>query len=150
MRAEPNSRDGVSRHPDPAETPRVIVEPAAISYLLRVATSGPLRAPLPADDATAIGHPLPDALAIDPEVWVAWCIAGLHVAARLKLGQVPDDEHDSWLEVVGDAAKRALTILVMRRAGGNITHAAESLRTSRGALRKRLHRHGLHPWPRRS
>ena len=123
---------------EPTKILRVVVEPAAIVYLLRVATVGPLRAPRADEDIAFLGGPLPDTMVIDPDMWLAWCIAGLHVSARLELGRDPNDENESWLEVVGDAAKCALTTLVMRRAGGNITHAAESLRTSRSALRRRL------------
>jgi len=97
-----------------------------------------------------MGHPLPDTMTIDAGAWVAWCLAGLQACGRLELGQEPDDEdeHASWLEVVGETAKRVVTVLAMRRVGGNISRAAEGLRTSRRALRDRLKDAGLYPWPR--
>lgn len=129
-------------------THRVAVAPAAVLVLLRAAVGSPLLAPLPDEDAGIMGRPLPDAMAIDASAWVAWCLAGLHTCERLDLRQDPDDDGTSWLDVVGEDAKRVASVLAMRRAGGNTSHAATGLRTSRRALRERLRAAGLHPWPR--
>jgi len=129
---------------------RVAVAPAAVLALLRAVVGSPFLARLPDEDAGTMGRPLPNAMVIDVGAWVAWCLAGLHVCARLELGRDPDDEdeHTSWLEVAGEAAKRVVTVLAMCREGGNISHAAAGLRTSRRALRDRLKDANLYPWPR--
>lgn len=133
--------------PTPAPT-RVAVAPAAVLALLRAAVGSPFLAPLPDEDAGTMGDPLPDAMAIDAGAWVAWCLAGLHVFERFDVGQEPDVEAPSWLDVIGDVAKRVVTVLAMRRMSGNLSHAALGLRTSRRVLRERLKAAGLHPWPR--
>jgi hypothetical protein len=127
---------------------RVAVAPASILALLRAATGSHLLAPLPDEGAATMGHPLPAAMVIDAGAWVAWCIGGLQACERLDLGQKPDGEAASWIEVIGETAKRVVTVLAMRRAAGNITRAAAGLRTSRRALRERLKDASLHPWPR--
>lgn len=137
-------------NPDWTPKPRrVAVATAPIVALLRAAVGSPLLASLPDEDAGTMGQPLPDVMAIDAGAWVAWCLAGLHACERLEFGKDPDgaDEHTSWPEVIGEAAKRVVTVLAMRRAGGNISHAAEALRASRRALRERLKEAGLYPWP---
>lgn len=137
------------RHMEPTPVPpRVAVAPAAVLALLRAAVGSPFLAPLPDEDAGTMGDPLPDAMAIDAGAWVAWCLAGLHVFERFEAGQEPDVEAPSWLDVIGDVAKRVMAVLVMRRMSGNLSHAALGLRASWRALRERLKAAGLHPWPR--
>ena len=136
-------------HSKSTRTPhRVAITPAPILALLRAAVGSPLLAPLPDEDAATMGRPLPSSMEIDVGAWVAWSLAGLDVCARLELGRDPDeDEQTSWLEVASEAARRVVTVLAMRRAGGNISRAAAGLRTSRRALRDRLKAMGLYPWP---
>lgn len=126
---------------------RAVVEPEALLQLLRAVLGWPIRAPLPDEAAATMGRPLPDVLTIDPGLWLAWCTAGLQLAAHLDLDGKPDDEGHSKLKEASDAAKRVVTALAMLRAGGNITYAATSLGTSRVGLRKVLRREGMHPWP---
>lgn len=137
------------RHVERITTPpRVAVAPAAVLALLRAAVGSPLLMPLPDEDAATMGHPLPSTMAIDAGAWVAWCLAGLRACERLDLGQEPDGKDTSWIEAICETAKRMVTVLAMRRVGGNISHAAAGLRTSRRALRDRLKAANLHPWPR--
>ncbi len=138
-RAAVNQGDHVPR--------RVTVAPPTILALLRMAVGSPVLAPLTDEGAGTMRH-LPAMMVIDADAWVAWCIAGLRGCERLHLGQAPDDEGTSWLKVFGDEAKRVVMVLAVRRANGNLSHAAAALRTSRRALRERLKEAGLYPWQR--
>jgi hypothetical protein len=124
---------------------RVVVVPAMVITMLRaVVGSSPLE-PLPDEHAATMGRPFPDAMGIDAGAWVAWCLAGLYVCERFGLADQPDGA-GSWIDAIGETAKRLVTVLAMRRAEGSIPRAARDVRATRRALGASLRRFGLSPW----
>ena len=103
---------------------------------------------MPAADESRLAIP-----AVDVEVWIAWVFAGLRACAlpRDTEGKDTDEakEHRRWMppmDVLVAEARTVAIVIAMRRHGGNITHAAESLKTSRRALREALKRFKIYPW----
>jgi hypothetical protein len=112
--------------------------PAEIATILRAVVGLPPDEAMPGELAASLGRSLPAAVhAVDVEGWIAWCLVGLLVFG---------DERPAMRRARTEA-HRVLAVLAMIRTGGNITHAAKGLGTSRRVLRERLKGAGLYPWP---
>ena len=75
---------------------------------------------------------------LDCDAWLAWARAGLQLFASETLPTMRAVKNEAW---------RATLVVGMARHGGNITQLANTLGTSRRALRERLKAAGLYAEP---
>lgn len=108
--------------------------------------------PSDGEDAVAARRPAPRS--VDASAWIGWALAGLYACALPS--ELAEDEDDGstrqrgpWVppirRVVAEA-RRVAVVVAMHRHGGNLSHAATALGTSRRALRATLKGAGLYPW----
>jgi DNA-binding NtrC family response regulator len=95
---------------------------------------------------------------VDAAAWIGWALAGLYACAlpgENAEGENAEGEDAEarrggpWvppIRVMVREARRVAVVVAMHRHGGNITHAAEALGTSRRSLRDTLKTAGLYPW----
>ncbi len=108
-----------------------------IATLRHVMRLGPRR-PVPGERAASVGRAFPPIVEdLDAAAWIAWCLTGLLVCSQGAL----------TMSVAKAEAKRVVIAVAMLRADGNISAAADALRTSRKVLRENLRGAGLYPWP---
>lgn len=92
--------------------------------------------------------------AVDATAWIAWALAGLYACALPSTNPGGEDDGEPtrrgpWapsIRTMVREARRAAVVVAMHRHGGNLTHAATALGTSRRALRDTLKTAGLYPW----
>lgn len=105
--------------------------------MLRWSVGLPPHETAPGELAVVRGRTLPSRVnGVDTGAWVAWSAAGLLLFSRKP--------YPSIKEVLTEA-RRVLLCLVVERMGGNITHSAALLRTSRRAMRTHLRAAGAEP-----
>ena len=132
---DPPIRAGVDAVPD-----RIEHDPVAPT-LRAVVDLGTFEPRLRSGSAWTPQFELPDAARLDGQGWILWCLVGLGLFAdRTTLPTA----RDCTTEAAG-----MLAGLAMHRFDGNITRAAEALKTSRRALRERLRVCGMYPWDER-
>lgn len=97
-------------------------------------------------------------LRLDVDAWLVWAEAGLALFVTSSSAEAGEEESEeqrgvrcsampSLNAIIGEARRIAI-VVAMVRSGGNLSHAAEELGTSRSALRVQLRAAGLYPWDR--
>ena len=115
---------------------RMDVDVAAMLTILRAWLGLPLDRPVPGERAAVRGRALvPVAEQVDVGAWFAWSVVGLCLFSSVS---------EPGLREAEGEARRLLLALAMEREGGNITHVADRVRTSRRAARERLKEYGLY------
>ena len=85
---------------------------------------------------------------IDSDAWIAWSLVGLNLFGKASKDLDGSSSSPTAVELrtIEQEARRVLVVLTMIRVDGNLTYAAQALRTSRRSLRCYLQAFGLYPW----
>ncbi len=109
---------------------------APVLRVLRELLGVPVHAAAPGEAAAHRGRGLPTVVeAVDSGAWIAWSLVGIQLFSGDGLPSI---------HTTTDEARRVLLALAMERTGGNITHIAAALGTSRRAVRGGLKAMGLY------
>ena len=107
----------------------------------------------PTDGEGTVDATRPAPRAVDAAAWIGWALAGLYACALPDEDAERDDgeamRRGPWVPPIRATvreARRVAVVIAMVRHGGNLTHAAEALGTSRRSLRATLKAGGLYPW----
>lgn len=130
-------------HEPPRPIPRELPT-AEVAVFLRALVGLP-----PSDREGAGFADRPAPAAIDATAWIGWALAGLYACAMPSEDEGQAPRRGPWapsVRVMVREARRVAVVVAMHRSGGNLSHAAVALGTSRRALRSALRAAGLYPW----